>query len=86
MPPTAIQTKRPAADATPTEPPSTTAARTMAKTTAAVPSLNRLSASTIVVSRSGTPSRRNNATTLTGSVAAMSAPKRSATTQVVPPR
>ena len=57
----------------------------MANTTAAVPSLNRLSASTIVVRRSDTPSRRNSETTDTGSVAAMSAAKSSATVQVVPP-
>ena len=50
----------------------------MANSTAAAPSLNRLSASTSVVRRSDTPSLRNSETTLTGSVAAMSAPNSSA--------
>ena len=66
---------RPAAD----RPPIDHGAEHDGEHTAAVPSLNRLSASTIVVSRDETPRRRNRATTLTGSVAAMSAPNSRAT-------
>ena len=85
VPPSAIHRNSPTAQPAEKSRPSTTTAATMAKSTAAAPSLNRLSASTSVVSRSETPSLRNSATTLTGSVAAMSAPKSSATPQARPP-
>ena len=85
MPPRAIQTNLPTAQPAVTLWPSTTAASTTAKITAATPSLNRLSASTSVVSRSEMPRRWNMAVTLTGSVAAISAPNSSASDQVRPP-
>ena len=58
------------------------APKMMLKITTAEPSLKRLSPSIIVVSFLGAPNARNIATTATGSVAAMSAPKISAVESV----
>ena len=62
------------------------AARRSGRATTAVPSLNRLSASTSVASRAGAPRRRNVAMTATGSVAETMAPTMNASGRLQPGR
>ena len=73
IPPSTVQTKSPAAWTSENEP-ATTAAAANLKRTSAVPSLTRLSPSTIAIARRGTPSRCAIDVAAIGSVGETTAP------------
>src|SRR5207247_11418167 len=73
IPPSTVQTKSPAAWTSEKEP-TTTAAAANLKRTSAVPSLTRLSPSTIAIARRGTPSRCAIEAAAMGSVGEATAP------------
>ena len=73
IPPSTVQTKSPAACRSENEP-VTTATTANLKRTSAVPSLTRLSPSTIAIARRGTPKRRAIDVAASGSVGETTAP------------